>query len=187
VILDDLREVCLELKKAGINYIVVGGAAIERHYRIGTLDIDVAVPLKDYKNVLERLAAHPRVRELEDVGTMAGCKFRVGTRWVDVEVINPKLFSGKRPPDHFIDYVKRHRSQRTDVGPCATPGVVWYMRLAVPDWQIYVQKVLRDFRAGVPEETLDEALAIAKHFGIRVVVEPRVRQAKEMIELAKRR
>lgn len=187
MILDDLREVCLELKKAGIDYVVVGGAAIERNYRIGTLDIDVAVALKDYENVLKKLAAHPRVRELDDVGTMAGCKFRVGTRWVDVEFINPKLFSGKLPPDHFIDYIKRHRSEQTEFGPCVTPGVVWYMRLAIPDWLTYVQKILRDFRAGVPEETLDDALAIAKHFGIREVIEPRVRQARDMIELAKRR
>lgn len=133
MILDDLKDVCAELKKAGIDYVVVGGAAIERLYQIGTLDIDVAIALKDYKNVLEKLAAHPRVRELDDVETMAGCKFRVGTRWVDVEVINPKLFRGKRPPDHFFDYVKRYRSQQTSAGRCATPGVVWYMRLSIPD------------------------------------------------------
>jgi len=187
VIVDDLKEVCHEFRKAGIDYVVVGGAAIERHYSIGTLDIDVAIALRDYKIVLEKLAAHPRVRELDDVGTMAGCKFRVGTRWIDVEVINPKLFSGKLPPDHFIDYVKRHRSEQTEVGPCATAGVVWYMRLAIPDWQIYVQKILRDFKAGVPEDTLDEALEIAEHFGIREVIEPRVRQGRDMIELAKHR
>lgn len=185
MILEDLRAVCLELRKAGIDYVVVGGTAIERHHRIGTLDLDFAVALKDYPRVLEKLAAHPRFRDLEDGGTMAGCKFLVGTRWVDVEFINPKLFRGKRPPDHFIDYVRRYRSERTDFGPCATPGVVWYMRLAVPDWQIYVQKILRDLRAGVPEKTLDEALTIAEHFEIRELIEPRVRQAREMIELAR--
>lgn len=185
MILDDLKEVCLELRKARIEYVVVGGAAIERHHRIGTLDLDFAVALKDYPGVLEKLATHPRVRDLEDVGTMAGCKFRVGTRWVDVEFINPTLFHGRRSPDHFIDYVRRYRSERTEVGPCATRGVVWYMRLAVPDWQIYVQKILRDFRAGVPEETLDEVLAIADHLEIREFIEPRVREAREMIELAR--
>lgn len=187
MILDDLKEVCLELKKAGVDYVVVGGAAIERHYRIGTMDLDFAVALKDYLSVLEKMTANPRVRGLEDVGTMAGCKFRVGTRWVDVEFINPKLFGGKLPPDHFIDYVKRYRSEQTAFGPCATPGVVWYMRLAVPDWQTYVQKILRDLRAGVPEKTLADSLAIAKHFGVGELIESRVRQAREMIELAKRR
>lgn len=187
MILDDLKEVCLELRKAGVDYVVVGGTAIERHYRIGTMDLDFAIALRDYPSVLEKMAAHPRVRDLEDLGTMAGCKFHVGTRWVDVELINPKLFRGKLPPDHFIDYVKRYRSERTAFGPCATPSVVWYMRLAVPDWQTYVRKIIRDLRAGVPEKTLDDALAIAKHFGIRELIESRVRQAREMIELAKRR
>lgn len=187
MILDDLKEVCLELRKAGVDYVVVGGATIERHYRIGTMDLDFAIALRDYPSVLEKMAAHPRVRDLDDVGTMAGCKFRIGTRWVDVEFINPKLFSGKLPPDHFIDYVRRHRSEQTAVGRCATPGVVWYMRLAVPDWQTYVLKIIRDLRAGVPEKVLDDALAIAEHLGIRELIEDRVRQAREIIELAKRR
>ena len=187
MILDDLREVCLELRKAGVDYVVVGGAAIERHHQIGTMDLDFAIALRDYPGVLEKMTAHPRVRELDDVGTMAGCKFRLGTRWIDVEFINPKLFGGKLPPDHFIDYIKRHRSERTAFGPCATSGVVWYMRLAIPDWQTYVQKILRDVRAGVPEKTLDDALAIARHFGIHELIEPRVRHAKEMIALARHR
>jgi hypothetical protein len=187
MILDDLREVCLELQRAGIDYVVVGGAAIERRHRIGTLDVDVAIALRDYARILETLRAHPRVRHVEDLGTMAGCEFRVGTRWVDVELIKPALFSGRLPPDAFIDYVKRYRSERTDVGPVATPGVVFYMRLAIPDWEVYVQKILRDVRAGVPQATLDEALAIAGHFGVRSTVEPRVRRAREMIELATRR
>lgn len=187
MILDDLKDVCLELRKADVDYVVVGGAAIERHFRIGTMDLDFAIALKDYPGVLEKMAAHPRVRDLDDVGTMAGCKFRIGTRWVDVEFINPKLFCGTLPPDEFINYVKRHRSERTAYGPIATPGLVWYMRLAVPDWQTYAQKIIRDFRAGVPERVFDDALAIARHLGIREVIEPRVRQAREMIQLAKRR
>ena len=187
MILDDLKEVCLELRKADVDYVVVGGAAIERQYRIGTLDIDVVVALKDYASVLQKMATNPRVRDLDDLGTMAGCKFRVGTRWVDVEFINPKLFCGKLAPDRFIDYVKRHRSEQTPFGPCAVPGVVWYMRLAVPDWQTYIQKILRDFRAGVPGDILDDALAIAEHFGVRELIGPRGRQAREMIELARRR
>jgi hypothetical protein len=187
MILDDLKDVCLELRNAGVDYVVVGGAAIERHYRVGTMDLDFAIALKDYTTVLTKMASHPRVRDMEDLGTIAGCKFRVETRWVDVEFINPKLFCGKSPPDHFIDYVRRYRSEHTDLGPCATPPVVWYMRLAVPDWQIYVQKIIRDFRAGVPEKTLEDAVAIAAHFGIRELIESRVRQAREMIELARPR
>ena len=147
----------------------------------------MAVALKDYPRVLETLRRHPRVRNVEDLGTMAGCEFRIGTRWVDVEFINPRLFAGKGPPDDFIDYVRRHRSERTDVATFATPEVVWYMRLAIGDWEVYVQKILRDVRAGVPPSLLDKVLDIAKHFDVLEVLAPRVEQARKMIELAARR
>jgi len=187
VILDDLRVVCRELERAAIEFIVVGGASLERTFPIGTGDIDVAIALKDYAKVLEKLRAHPRVRNVEDVGTMAGSEFRIGTRWVDVEFINPKLFAGKRPPDDFIDYVRRYRSERTELATFAAPEVVWYMRLAVPDWQVYVQKILRDVRAGVPSSFLDKVLDIARHFDVLDVLAPRVEEARKMIELAARR
>jgi hypothetical protein len=165
----------------------VGGASLERTFPIGTGDIDVAVALKDYPRVLETLRRHPRVRNVEDLGTMAGSEFRIGTRWVDVEFINPRPFAGNRPPDDFIDYVRRHRSERTDVATFATPEVVWYMRLAIGDWEVYVQKILRDVRAGVPPSLLDKVLDIAKHFDVLEVLRPRVEQARKMIELAARR
>lgn len=147
----------------------------------------MAVALRDYPRVLETLRRHPRVRNVEDVGTVAACEFRIGTRWVDVEFINPRLFAGKRPPDDFIDYVRRHRSERTDVATFATPEVVWYMRLAIGDWEVYVQKILRDVRAGVPPSLLDKVLDIAKHFDVVEVLAPRVEQARKVIELAARR
>ena len=165
----------------------MGGASLERTFPIGTGDIDVAVALKDYPRVLETLRRHPRVRNVKDLGTMAGTEFRIGTRWVDVEFINPRLFAGKRPPDDFIDYVRRHRSERTDVATFATPEVVWYMRLAIGDWEVYVQKILRDVRAGVPPSLLDKVLDIAKHFDVLEVLAPRVEQTRKMIELAARR
>ncbi len=187
MILDDLPRVCRELDRMGIAYVVVGGASIERRYPIGTGDIDVAVALQDYPGVLERLRASPRFRNVEDVGTMAGSEFRIGTRWVDVEFINPKLFAGRRRPDAFLDYVRRHRSERTEVATFAAPEVVWYMRLAIPDWVVYVQKILRAVRAGVPPELLGKVLDVARHFGNEAMLGPRVAEARRMVELAGRR
>ena len=186
MILDDLPVICEELRGAGIEYIVVGGAALERTYPIGTGDIDLVIAMRDYPTVLRKLESHPRVRNVEDVGTMAGCRFRVGTHWTDVEFINPKLFSGRRPPDAFVRYVARYRSEETDVGRVASPEVVWYMRLAVPDWVIYIQKILRDVRAGVPPSLLGKALEIAEYFGNREEIEPRVREARKKIEMLAR-
>lgn len=187
MILDDLPAVCRELDRLEIAYIVVGGASLERTYPIGTGDIDVAVTLQDYPRVLETLRADPRFRNIEDVGTIAGSEFRIGTRWVDVEFINPRLFAGKRRPDEFIDYVRRHRSKRTEIATFAAPEIVWYMRLAIPDWEIYVQKILRDVRAGVPSGLLDKVLDVARHFDNLETLAPRVAEARRMAELATRR
>lgn len=183
MILDDLPVICKELRAAGIDYIVVGGAAPERTYPIGTGDVDVVIAMRDYPAVLRKLQEHPRVRNVEDVGTMAGCQFRVGAHWTDVEFINPRLFSGRRPPDDFVRYVARYRSEETEVGRVASPDVVWYMRLAVPDWIVYIQKILRDVRAGVPPALLDKVLQIADYFGNRERIEPRVREARAKIEM----
>ncbi len=186
MILDDLGVVCAELREGGIEYIVVGGASLERHYPIGTADIDVIVALRDYPAVLRKLRRHPHGRNVKDMGTMAGCEWLVGTHWTDVEFINPKLFCGRRRPDAFIDYVARFRSDTTALGRVARPEVVWYMRLAVPDWTVYVQKILRDVRAGVPPALLGKALDIADRFGNRDELEPRVRKTEEMIAMAVR-
>ena len=119
MILDDLPQVVRELRKMRIEFIVVGGASLERTYPIGTGDIDVAIALRDYAGVLEKLRAHPRVRNVEDVGTIAGSEFRVGTRWVDVEFINPTPFAGKRRADDFIADVSTLR-ELTGFSPSIT-------------------------------------------------------------------
>ncbi|MEK6987385.1 MAG: hypothetical protein AABX97_04710, partial [Candidatus Thermoplasmatota archaeon] len=63
------------------------------------------------------------------------------------------------------------------------PEVVWYMRLAIGDWEVYVQKILRDVRTGVPPSLLDKVLDIARHFDVLEVLRPRVEQARTMVDL----
>jgi hypothetical protein len=170
-----------------IEFLVVGGVSLERTYPIGTGDIDVAIAPKDYLGVLEKLQADSRVRKVEDLGTIAGSEFRVGTRWVDVEFLNPTPFAGKRQPDDFIAYVRRHRSETTELATFAAPEVVWYMRLAISDWEVYVQKILRDVRAGVTPDLLQKVLDVARHFGVTETLTPRVDATRKMIDLATRR
>jgi len=178
---DETRAVCGELKKMGIDYIVVGGASIELHYGIGTQDVDVAISMKEFKALPGKLGKNPRFRAIESLGTMTGAEFLLGTKWIDVEFINPLLFSGTKKPDEFIRYVKNYRSKKTAYGPTADASVVWYMRLAVPDWEIYLQKILRDARAGADPSILDDALTIAKAFGTEEKLKPRAQKARQLI------
>lgn len=59
------------------------------------------------------------------------------------------------------------------------------MRLAIPDWETYVQKILRDVRAGVPEETREDALAVARVFGVEETLRPRAEKVEEFLGKAK--
>ncbi|MDE1821858.1 MAG: hypothetical protein KGJ23_12390 [Euryarchaeota archaeon] len=187
MILDDLKFVTRELDKAGIQHILVGGASLERQYAVGTEDLDFLVALKDYRGALAILKKHPLARNVESVGTMGGCEFRVEDHWVDVELLHPLSFCGKLSPDEFIDYVRRHRSSRTEAGPVAAPEIAWYMRLAIPDWPIYVQKILRDVGAGVPPDLLTKVEEVAQHLGVEETLAPRIKEAREAIALLRTR
>jgi hypothetical protein len=153
-------------------------------YPTGTEDADFAVTMREFERAMKKLDAHARFRNVESLRTIGGAEFFTGDRWIDVDFLNPTLFRGRKTGDDFIEYLKRYRSRKTDFGPVARPEVTWYMRLVIPDWEIYVQKILRDIRAGTPEKTLDGALAIAGVLGVDHMVAPRVRRTREYLARA---
>lgn len=182
---EELETLTAVLEQLGVDYVLVGGMAVElAGFPTGTEDVDFAVTMREFNRVLAQLNDDPRFREVESLGTMGGAQFFTGDRWLDVDFLNPKLFKGEKSGDGFIRYIKRYRSRRTSAGPVANPEVTWYMRLIVPDWAIYVQKILRDLRAGVPEETLRGALAVAQVLGVEETLRPRVGKTKEFIRRA---
>lgn len=178
---DEVQAVCDELKEMGIDYIVVGGAVIELKHGIGTQDVDVIISMKEFDGLEAKVGKNPRFKAVESLDTLMGAEFLLGTKWIDVEFINPKLFSGKKEPDEFIDYVKNYRSRKTAYGPTADASVVWYMRLAIPDWEVYLQKILRDVRAGASLKMLEDVIEIARVFGAEKELKPRVKKARELI------
>jgi len=90
-------------------------------------------------------------------------------------------FLGKNSGDEFIDYVKRYRSTKKDIGYIADPEVVFYMRLVITDWEIYVQKILRDIKAGLPVTVLDDVVDIAETLGLKEKMKSRVEYTKEIV------
>jgi hypothetical protein len=180
----DVEELCRHLQNLGVDFVLVGGMAIElRGYQTGTEDVGFALTLRQYSSTMRKLSTDRRFRELDDSGTIGGAQFFTGHSWVDVDFINPRLFRGKKTDDFFITYLKKYRSSSTDLGPVAAPEVAWYMRLAIPDWEIYVQKILRDVRAGVPEAKLDDVMEIAGVLGTAELLEPRVSKTRETIRM----
>ncbi len=181
-----METLCQELRSLEVDYVVlVGGMAVElAGYPTGTEDGDFAVTMREFRRVMRLLGDHPRFREVESLDTIGSAQFFTGTGWIDVGFLNPKLFRGRRSGDRFLQYVKRYRSVSTTLGPVARPEVAWYMRLVVPNWLIYVQKTLRDIRAGVPEETLEDVLAMARVLGVEDTIRPRVEKTRDVIAMA---
>ncbi|MFQ5907656.1 MAG: hypothetical protein ACE5JE_02335 [Thermoplasmata archaeon] len=179
---EELEALAAVLRELGVDYVLVGGMAVElAGFSTGTEDVDFAVTMREFDRVLEELDRDARFRDVESLGTIGGAQFFTGARWLDVDFVNPKLFRGRKSGEDFIRYVKRYRSRDTLVGPVAHPAVTWYMRLIVPDWQVYVQKILRDIRAGVPEEILETALVIGKVLGVGEVLRPRVKKTRDFL------
>lgn len=180
----DLRALCKHLQDKGLDYVLVGGIAIDMAgYSTGTEDVDFAVTLKEFAKAMAAVSNDRKFRDVEDQRTIGGGQFFTGTRWIDVEFINPILFRGAKSDDEFIDYIKKHRSRRTELGSVALPEVAWYMRLTLPDWEIYVQNILRDVRAGVPVDVLDGVLAISRTLGNLPDLGPRVGKTRQMAQM----
>lgn len=178
-----LKEVCEELKQMDIDFIVVGGSAIENEgYDIGTADLDFVLTSKKFDNVQYQLEKNSRFRVRDRIKTMIETEFMFENTWHTVEFIDPAYFSGKKTPDDFIDYIKRYRSNEKDIGYVAKPEIVFYMRLMITDWEIYIQKILRDIRAGLPETILDEVIEVSKTLGVEEKMKLRVNKTKEIID-----
>ncbi len=180
----DVETLCRYLRKLRIDYVLVGWMAIELGgYPTGTEDVDFALTLRQFTSAMRKLSQDKRFRQVEELDTVGGAQFFTGRSWVDVDFINPKLFRGKKSDEFFINYIKKYRSTLTDLGPVAAPEVTWYVRLAIPDWEIYVQRILRDVRAGFPQAKLDDVMEVARVLGAAKVLEPRVEKTREMARM----
>ena len=183
MIQDLLKEVCEELKKMDVDFIVVGGSAlVNEGYDISTSDLDFVLTPKHFDKIEDELEESSRFLVKDRIQTMIESEFMYENSWRTVEFIDPGYFSGDKSPDEFVDYVKRYRSVKKDIGYVAQPEVVFYMRLMTGDWEIYIQKILRDVRSGLPVSLLDEASKISETLKVEDKVEPRATKAKEIIE-----
>lgn len=171
---DFLNEVCEELKKLEVDFVVVGGSAIE--------DERFVLTPKKFEEVEDVLRESSMFRVRERVKTMIETEFMHQNSWRTVEFLDPAYFSGEKPPEDFIDYVKRYRSTKKEIGYVAKPEVVFFMRLMVVDWEIYVQKILRDIKAGLPRDILDDVMDIAGYLGVEDKMKLRVERTKEIID-----
>lgn len=173
-----------------VPFVVVGGSAIMERYDVGSKDVDLLIAVGDWARLDNSLENRRDATPLEPAsGTIRSTRVVIGSSTVDVEFISGQPFSGKRDADDFIHYVRAYRSHVVDEVPYAHPAVVFYMRLGpgIEGWELNFESIRRDLRFGVPIETLDEVVMIARHFGVDEVLSERVQWVKERLQLFHRR
>ena len=100
-------------------------------------------------------------------------------------LLDPASYAGTRDPRDFYRYVRRYASEPSPIGRVATPAVVWYMRLVIDPYELYLPKILRDLRAGVPWSTTYGARRIARRFGVADVVAQRLEALESVAQISK--
>ncbi|MCI4366552.1 MAG: hypothetical protein L3K08_02240 [Thermoplasmata archaeon] len=176
----EAREFAAILRRNGIGFVFVGGVAIGQRFPSVTKDSDVMVVPKEYARAVEAIDRDPAVVAMSPgPAEMPGGHVLVRGALVRFALLDPAAYSGDRHGEDFYDFVHRYRSDVSSVGRVARPEVVWYMRLVIDQWEVYVSKILRDLRAGAPWSISTKVDHIAKRFGVRPLVRSRLKHLWE--------
>ena len=176
----EAREFAQILRRNAIDFVFVGGVAIAQRFPSATQDFDVMVLPKGYARAVERIDRDPAVVSMSrGPAEMPGGHVLVRGTLVRFDLLDPAAYSGVRRGEEFYGFVARYRSDLTDLGRIARPEVVWYMRLVIDQWVVYVSKILRDLRAGAPWSIATKVDRIAHRFGVQRMIRERMEHLKE--------
>lgn len=178
-----LRAVNSELRKLNIKPLVCGGSALELSgFPVKTEDIDLLVTVEQFNKLNNTLKKSNKFRVIDRVENRIGTEFKFKNRGMDVEFVNAELFSGKLSAKKFFNYLEKYRSSERNGILFVEPEVVWFMRLVIGGWQVYVQKIVRDIKAGVPVKTISKIKKLAKKTRTEKLLRERIKKLKEIIK-----
>ncbi|MCI4346671.1 MAG: hypothetical protein L3K07_07990 [Thermoplasmata archaeon] len=178
----DLADVIL--RGHGIQYVVVGGQAVARTVRTGTVDVDVMVTTSDFQGTVERLLKDPRIR-LRGLREGLALLSIESARGAGLDVLDSAPFSGDHPGGEFYRFLVEEESTEAAGVRYASTGIVWYTRLLTSRWKLYAEKILVNIADGADPDLLVQAERIAKRFGTLELVRSRLEYVRR--ELAERR
>lgn len=172
-----------ELQELGIEYILIGGSAIcFSEYPVTTKGLDfVVLKFEELSEILkkERIKIERISHSLDRTRTSA-----IHSRFdeIPVDFLNPENFSEN--PVAFFEYAKKYRTKKMDFGRVAKPELVWYMRIVIPEWITYIDKILRDIKFGHrPDKLFQKVLAIARRDGREDEISKKILRLKREILL----
>ncbi len=176
----DVRVVAQWLRsEIRVPFVVVGGSAIQLEVPVATKDVDILVSGTDLARVDSAMEGRADAHPLDPAtGTLRGTRLSKGRSSIDVDFLSAGPFGG----DDFLHYVRGPGSRIHEGTRRARPEVVFYMRLSLDDWRENVPSIERDLRGGVPESTLDRAVAVAHRFGRSQRIRERVDAVRKILQ-----
>ncbi len=176
---EEVRAVVRWLRsEIGVPFAVVGGSAILPEVPVGTKEVDILVSGPDLEKVDRRMEDRADAPPVEPAtGTIRGTEVAIGGSSIQVDFLSGSAFGGPE----FIGYVLGPGSKAFAGVRRARPAVVFYMRLALDEWRENVPSIERDLRVGIPESTLDGAVAVARRFGRGAKVAYRVAEVRRLL------
>ena len=140
--------------------------------------MDILVSGHDLEKVDQRMEDRPEALPLEPAtGTIRGTEITIGGSSIQVDFLSASAFGGAE----FVEYVLGPGSKAFAGVRRARPAVVFYMRLALDEWRENIPSIERDLRVGIPESTLDGAIAVARRFGRGDRVAKRVVEVRRLL------
>lgn len=171
------------LRNHGIGYVVVGGQAVARTVRTGTLDVDVMVTTSDFESALSRLLKDPRIR-LRGLREGVALLSIESARGAPLDLLDAAPFAGVRSGEEFFREMIEHECTEVEGIRYASTPLVWYTRLLTSRWKVYAEKILVNIADGADPGLLRRAEQISDRFGTRAEIEPRLEYVRH--ELAER-
>lgn len=161
------------LRGHGIQYVVVGGQAVARTVRTGTVDVDVMVTTADFDAAVARLLKDPRIRlrAMREGVALLSIESAEGAA---LDVLDSAPFAGTRSGAEFYRFLVEEESSEASGIRYASTAVVWYTRLLTSRWKLYAEKILVNIVDGADAGLLDHAEQIAQRFGTLDAARPRL-------------
>jgi len=178
-----VQKILKTLRDNHVDFVVVGGYAWEHNVMpVGTIDLDIMILSRDYDDMLNQMPLMLRQKNIfaelvQRDPIMSLIRTSYGGMSVELELINSKYYSTSNKD--FLVYTKQYRSNLANGIYYAKPELIWYMRLYLPDWEVYIIKCLRELVLAYQYRRfrikLSDIIEISEVFGTQQMIKPRVK------------
>lgn len=168
------------LRGHGIQYVVVGGQAVARTVRTGTVDVDVMVTTADFEGAVARLLKDPRIR-LRAMREGVALLSIESAQGAALDVLDSAPFAGTHSGAEFYRFLVDEESTESAGIRYASTAVVWYTRLLTSRWKLYAEKILVNVLDGADPALLAKAERIAERFGTLEQARPRLEYIRQQL------